>query len=126
MAEEKLPPSKLPDSWFNTGFPVLEGATSKQKKYIIRLWEDVAKMIDQSELCMIELMGRNEWVDALSKKRASDLISGAKYVKDNRNLKNDLGGLTGFSKGVCTCGRKMEETGWGFKCQICGKEVLSV
>lgn len=61
--------------WFSTGFYNDEPATEKQVKFLRNCWNSCADQLTQEELVACELMTRDDFLEALPKTRASELIS---------------------------------------------------
>jgi len=109
------------DGWFNLGFPDLEKATDRQKAFVEKSWRKLSKLLGTEELVVIELMGRDEWIDNLSKIRAGELIGAMKTVDDRRERIGVMDPLTASTRGFCpSCLKKMQATALGFRCLVCG------
>jgi len=109
------------DGWFNLGFPEPDKATDRQKAFVDKSWRKLSKLLGTEELVVIELMGRDEWIDNLSKIRAGELIGAVKTLNDRKERVGVMNPLTASTMGFCPhCMKKMQATSMGFKCLICG------
>lgn len=123
--------SKLEEKnrWWTTGFPAAEIATKRQQYYIRGQWKNVSILIDTDELCMIELMTLAEWLKLLPKRRASELISAVKSGAHKKKRDDEAGRspLLKASMGICPrCQRPMGEMKWGYRCPLCGEEIIRI
>jgi len=117
----------MAESWYNLGFPDLETATDRQKAFVAKSWKKLSKVLSTEELCMIELMGRDEWVDGMTKIRAGEMIGAIKSLDDRKDRVGVMDALTASTQGFCPhCMKKMQASSLKYRCLVCGATSFRV
>jgi len=120
-------------NWFTTGFNDRPLATEKQKLYIVKRWGVCSASLTSEEKVALEFMDLDNFLDCITKFRASEIIKFCEDLKHGASGKNKKGSAKDkpvmdtddvpcsdvSEKKVCLfCGEGVISTG-GIKIGIC-------